>query len=139
MKKRKNYSDGFKARVALDAIKGQKTSNELASEYGIHPNQIGQWKKKLLDGSLKYSAVARTVKLNLMKQRETGYTNRLGSFKWKLTGLKKQRGTRHENTPSNQYPKSLRLQTPSGYLNNGLIATLRDRINPYWLCVFLIF
>lgn len=37
--------------MALDAIKGQKTSNELASEYGIHPNQIGQWKKKLIDGS----------------------------------------------------------------------------------------
>jgi transposase-like protein len=51
MKKRKNYSDNLKARVALDAIKGQKTSNELASEYGIHPNQIGQWKKKLIDGS----------------------------------------------------------------------------------------
>jgi transposase len=51
MRKRKNYSDNLKARVALDAIKGQKTSNELASEYGIHPNQIGQWKKKLIDGS----------------------------------------------------------------------------------------
>ena len=51
MKKRKNYSDDFKARVALDAVKGQKTINELASEYGIHPNQIGQWRKKLIDGS----------------------------------------------------------------------------------------
>ena len=51
MQKRKNHSDIFKARVALDAIKGQKTINELASEYGIHPNQIGQWKKKIIDGS----------------------------------------------------------------------------------------
>jgi transposase-like protein len=51
MKKRKKRSDDFKARVALDALKGQKTINELASEYGIHPNQIGQWKKKLIDGS----------------------------------------------------------------------------------------
>ncbi len=51
MKKRKKRSDDFKARVALDAVKGQKTINELASEYGIHPNQIGQWKKKLIDGS----------------------------------------------------------------------------------------
>jgi transposase-like protein len=51
MKKRKKRSDDFKARVALDALKGQKTINELASEYGIHPNQIGQWKKKLIEGS----------------------------------------------------------------------------------------
>ena len=49
--KRKKYSDEFKARVALDAIKGHKTVNELATEYGLHPNQIGQWKKKLVEGS----------------------------------------------------------------------------------------
>ena len=42
MKKRKNYTKDFKARVALDAIKGQKTINELATEYGVHSNQIGQ-------------------------------------------------------------------------------------------------
>ena len=51
MKKRKKRSDDFKARVALDAVKGQKTINELASEYSIHPNQIGQWKQKLIYGS----------------------------------------------------------------------------------------
>jgi len=49
--KRKKYSDEFKARVALDALKGHKTVNELATEYGLHPNQIGQWKKKLVEGS----------------------------------------------------------------------------------------
>lgn len=51
MNKRKNYSKEFKARVALDAIKGQKILNELASEYGLHPNQIGQWRRKLIDES----------------------------------------------------------------------------------------
>ena len=51
MKKRKNYTKDFKARVALDAIKGQKTINELGTEYGIHSNQIGQWKKKLINES----------------------------------------------------------------------------------------
>jgi len=49
MSKRKIYNKGFKAQVALDAIKGQKTVNEIASEYRVHPNQVGQWKKKLLD------------------------------------------------------------------------------------------
>jgi transposase len=51
MKKRKSYSKELKARVALDAIKGQKTVSELACEYGIHTNQIGQWKRNLLDGA----------------------------------------------------------------------------------------
>lgn len=49
--KRKNYSKELKARIALDAIKGEKTLSELSTEYGVHPNQIRQWKKKLLDNS----------------------------------------------------------------------------------------
>ena len=46
---RKYYSKGLKSRIALDAIKGQKTIAELASEYGVHANQISPWKKQLLD------------------------------------------------------------------------------------------
>ena len=45
---RKKYSKELKARIALDAIKGQKTIAELASEYGVHANQISIWKKQLL-------------------------------------------------------------------------------------------
>jgi transposase-like protein len=41
---RKKHSKGLKARIALDAIKGQKTISELSSEYGIHSNQISRWK-----------------------------------------------------------------------------------------------
>jgi len=41
---RKKYSKELKARIALDAIKGQKTIAELASEYGVHANQISLWK-----------------------------------------------------------------------------------------------
>ncbi len=46
---RKRYSAEIKAKVALEAIKGQKTANEIASEYGVHPTQIAQWKKQALD------------------------------------------------------------------------------------------
>lgn len=45
----KKYSSAFKAKVALEAIKGQKTLNELSSEYGVHTTQITQWKKQVLD------------------------------------------------------------------------------------------
>jgi len=47
---RKRYSADQKARIALEAIKGQKTANEIAAEYGVHPTQIAQWKKQALDG-----------------------------------------------------------------------------------------
>jgi len=47
-RKRRTFSDSFKAKVALDAVKGLKTLAELASEYKIHPSQISEWKKQLL-------------------------------------------------------------------------------------------
>jgi transposase-like protein len=46
---RKHYSAEFKAKIALEAIKGLKTINEIASEVGVHPTQITQWKKQMLD------------------------------------------------------------------------------------------
>jgi len=51
MKKRKNHDAGFKARVALEAVKGERTVSELAAEYGVHPTMIHQWKRALLDGA----------------------------------------------------------------------------------------
>ena len=41
----KRHDSGFKARVALEAIRGEKTLQELSQEYGVHPNQISRWKK----------------------------------------------------------------------------------------------
>ena len=47
--KRNRYTKAFKARVALSAIKGHKTVNELATEYEVHPTQINQWKRQALE------------------------------------------------------------------------------------------
>jgi transposase-like protein len=47
--KKKQYSSQFKAKVALEAIRGEKTVPELASQYQIHPTVINGWKRKLLE------------------------------------------------------------------------------------------
>lgn len=47
-RKRRTFTDKFKAKVALEAVKGMKTLAELATEYQVHPNQISDWKKQLL-------------------------------------------------------------------------------------------
>lgn len=49
--KRKQHSSEFKARVALDAIKGMKTVGELSALHGVHPSVIANWKRQLLEGA----------------------------------------------------------------------------------------
>lgn len=49
-KKRRKFSSEFKTRVALDALSGEHTLAELSSKYGVHPNQISQWKKQAKEG-----------------------------------------------------------------------------------------
>jgi putative transposase len=49
--KRRQHTDEFKARVALDAIKGIKTLSELSTTHGVHPTVIAHWKRHLLSGA----------------------------------------------------------------------------------------
>jgi transposase-like protein len=51
MAKRKQHTAAFKAQVALAALKGDRTANELAAQFGVHPTLIHDWKKKLLAGA----------------------------------------------------------------------------------------
>jgi len=51
MSKRKNHCPDFKAKVALEALKGERTVAELSSQFGVHPTMIHSWKRALLGGA----------------------------------------------------------------------------------------
>jgi transposase len=48
--KRKRYDAAFKARVGLEALKGQRTTQQIAAEFQVHPTQVSEWKKTLSEG-----------------------------------------------------------------------------------------
>ena len=50
-RKRRNHSSAFKAKVALEALKGESTLTEIAEKYDLHPNQIQRWKNDLIEGA----------------------------------------------------------------------------------------
>ena len=83
---RKKYSKELKAQIALDAIKGQITIAELASEYGVHANQISIWKKQLLDTLLLLLATEKIKMLRRKRLSEIICIKRLANCKSKLTG-----------------------------------------------------
>jgi putative transposase len=89
--KRKQHTAAFKAQVALAALKGDRTINELAGQYGVHPTLIHGWKKQLLAGAEQVfangtRAVADTeaAKAELFEQ--------IGRLKMELEWLKKKVG-----------------------------------------------
>ena len=63
-KKRNSYGPEFKAKVGLEAVRGVKTINEIAQEYGVHPVLVGQWKKEILEqaGTLFEASAGRSRK-----------------------------------------------------------------------------
>jgi transposase len=89
LKQRKIFSKEFKARVALDAIKGQKTINELSTEYGVHPNQIGQWKKTLLKESAELFARAKDRDAEAHEAEKERLYQQIGKLQVELEWLKK--------------------------------------------------
>lgn len=68
-KKNKSYTAEFKAKVALDAIKGDLTINEISSKYGVHSTQINRWKQQAL-ASLKTCFNGKQEKTSLDSQQQ---------------------------------------------------------------------
>ena len=88
-KKRKQYSNEFKFKVALEAIKGVKTISQLAGDYNLHPTQIGNWKKQLLrEGSAVFARPNSQAKRD-RETKETELYEQIGRLKMELEWLKK--------------------------------------------------
>ena len=90
--RRKKFSKEFKAKVALEAIKGQKTANEIAAEYEVHISQINSWKKQLLTavpevfgGKAERSAAAHEAERDRLYQQ-------IGRLQVEVDWLKKKTG-----------------------------------------------
>jgi transposase-like protein len=85
--KRKQYSAQYKFKVALEAAKGHKTLSELASETGVHPTQIGQWKKQLLEAG--DDVFSRNGQPQAVAEVQTELYEQIGRLKMELEWLKK--------------------------------------------------
>ena len=70
-RKRRAFSEKFKAKVAIEAIKGIKTISQLATEYKVHPNQISTWKKQLLLNAEELFATGRKQKSKTEEDRSS--------------------------------------------------------------------
>ncbi len=89
---RKNYSKELKARIALDAIKGQKTMSELASESGVHANQISRCKKQLLDAAPDVLTQGKDKEAEKQEVEQDRLYKKVGQLQIEVDWLKKKTG-----------------------------------------------
>ena len=89
---RKRYSAEFKAKVALEAIREQRTVNEIASEYGVHPTQIAHWKKEVQEGIAGVFSGEIVKKTEQEEELKEKLYSQIGQLKVELDWLKKKIG-----------------------------------------------
>ena len=90
--KRKVFGAEFKAKVGLEAIHGVKTINQIAQENGVHPVQVGQWKKEILERAGSLFEGKRGPKPTAAHQEPELLYSEIGKLKVELDWLKKKSG-----------------------------------------------
>jgi len=91
MAKRK-FTSEFKAKVALEAIKGLRTVNELAQEFEVHPNQIGIWKKQLLGSASDVFSRGKDHEAEKLQDERDRLYKKVGQLQVEVDWLKKKTG-----------------------------------------------
>lgn len=88
-KNRRRFSADYKFRVALEAAKGQQTLSELASKHGLHPNQISQWKRQLLESGADVFNRNGDKEVQAQGAEQSELYEQIGRLKMELEWLKK--------------------------------------------------
>lgn len=92
-KSRRKLGGDFKAKVALAALRGEKTMNELAAQYQVHPNQIVTWKKQLQEAAAEVlTDKRRHSETNNQEELIAQLYQQIGQLKVELDWLKKKSG-----------------------------------------------
>ena len=91
-RQRKQYSAGLKAKIAVEAIKGQRTIQEIGSHYGVHPNLVTNWKKQLLDSAADAFASPRGRSGDAEEQIQAELYQQIGKLQVEVDWLKKKSG-----------------------------------------------
>jgi transposase len=90
MSKRRTQSPEFKASVAMEAISGRKTTQEIAADHAIHPIQVSQWKPQLLDGAIELFTRGKQNKdKEEVQAKEAELFQQIGRLQMELEWLKK--------------------------------------------------
>jgi transposase-like protein len=92
MSRRRRHSAKFKAKVALEAIRGERSAGELASLYQVHPSQIAAWKKRALEGMADLFADGRCKGAQNDEALRGQLYQQIGQMKVELDFLKKRSG-----------------------------------------------
>ena len=95
MTQRKRYSAEFKARMAFEALKGEKPLNELASESGVHPTQLAQWKKPIQRAGPRLFAARLGKQEQAEEALKAQLSQQMGHLKVAWDWLKKKAGVAH--------------------------------------------
>ena len=88
-RKRRSFSGAFKAKVALAACRGEKTTAQLAAEFGIHAGQIAAWKKQLLEGAAGLFEDGRSQRAAEDAANDEELYEQIGRLKMEVEWLKK--------------------------------------------------
>ena len=88
-RKRRTFTDKFKADVAIEAIKGMKTLAELATEYQVHPNQIADWKKQLMANAPELFARGKKPHIKTEEELTAPLYEEIGRLKMDIKWLEK--------------------------------------------------
>jgi transposase-like protein len=86
---RRQHSGEFKAKVVLEALRGERTLNEIAADYGVHPLQITQWKKVALEGLPTLLSSRRGPKQQEEEALKAALYQQIGQLKFERDWLKK--------------------------------------------------